>query len=234
MLEYNNRNRFFDAAKQPIRRKPMKIYQVTDPEFAEYGKVVTGYDVQPIVDALKEHTPLPEGTDYVAEEPALQNLEASKAIAPSLFGGLPAQFGWCNGHNTKLNCVEYHRSSEFNLGTEDFILLLGRECDITKDWKLDTDTIKAFKVPAGVLVEVYATSLHYAPCHADVSKGFKVLVALPQGTNVGTCETEGKSGEDKLLRMTNKWLLAHPEAPEAKDGAWVGLEGVNIDIADSI
>ena len=24
----------------------MKIYQVTDPEFAEYGKVVTGYDVQ--------------------------------------------------------------------------------------------------------------------------------------------------------------------------------------------
>lgn len=234
MLEYNNRNRFFDAAKQPIRRKPMKIYQVTDPEFAEYGKVVTGYDVQPIVDALKEHTPLPEGTDYVAEEPALQNLEASKAIAPSLFGGLPAQFGWCNGHNTKLNCVEYHRSSEFNLGTEDFILLLGRECDITKDWKLDTDTIKAFKVPAGVLVEVYATSLHYAPCHADASKGFKVLVALPQGTNVGICETEGKSGEDKLLRMTNKWLLAHPEAPEAKDGAWVGLEGVNIDIADSI
>lgn len=212
----------------------MKIYQVTDPEFAEYGKVVTGYDVQPIVDALKEHTPLPEGTDYVAEEPALQNLEGSKAIAPSLFGGLPAQFGWCNGHNTKLNCVEYHRSSEFNLGTEDFILLLGRECDITKDWKLDTDTIKAFKVPAGVLVEVYATSLHYAPCHADASKGFKVLVALPQGTNVGTCETERKSGEDRLLRMTNKWLLAHPEAPEAKDGAWVGLEGVNIDIADSI
>lgn len=212
----------------------MKIYQVTDPEFAEYGKVVTGYDIQPIVDALKEHTPLPEGTDYVAEEPALQNLDASKAIAPSLFGGLPVQFGWCNGHNTKLNCVEYHRSSEFNLGTEDFILLLGRESDITKDGKLDTDTIKAFKVPAGVLVEVYATSLHYAPCHADASRGFKVLVALPQGTNVGTCKTDEKSGEDKMLRMTNKWLIAHPEASEAKDGAWVGLEGVNIDIADSI
>ena len=212
----------------------MKIYQVTDPEFAEYGKVVTGYDIQPIVDARKEHTPLPEGTDYVAEEPALQNLDASKAIAPSLFGGLPVQFGWCNGHNTKLNCVEYHRSSEFNLGTEDFILLLGRESDITKDGKLDTDTIKAFKVPAGVLVEVYATSLHYAPCHADASRGFKVLVALPQGTNVGTCKTGEKSGEDKLLRMTNKWLIAHPEASEAKDGAWVGLEGVNIDIADSI
>ena len=212
----------------------MKIYQVTDPEFAEYGKVVTGVDVQPIVDALEAHTPLPEATDYVAEDPALQSLEAAKALAPTLFGGIPAQFGWCNGHNTKLNCVEYHRSSEFNLGTEDFILLLGRECDITADWKLDTDTIKAFKVPAGVLVEVYATSLHYAPCHVDPAKGFKVLVALPQGTNVGACETEGKSGEDKLLRMTNKWLIAHPEASEAQDGAWVGLEGVNIDIADSL
>ena len=212
----------------------MKIYQVTDPEFAEYGKVVTGVDVQPIVDALEAHTPLPEATDYVAEDPALQSLEAAKALAPTLFGGIPAQFGWCNGHNTKLNCVEYHRSSEFNLGTEDFILLLGRECDITADWKLDTDTIKAFKVPAGVLVEVYATSLHYAPCHVDPAKGFKVLVALPQGTNVGICETEGKSGEDKLLRMTNKWLIAHPEASEAQDGAWVGLEGVNIDIADSL
>ena len=212
----------------------MKIYQVTDPEFAEYGKVVTGYDIQPIVDALKEHTPLPEGTDYVAEEPALQNLDASKAIAPSLFGGLPVQFGWCNGHNTKLNCVEYHRSSEFNLGTEDFILLLGRESDITKDGKLDTDTIKAFKVPAGVLVEVYATSLHYAPCHADASSGFTVRFALPQGTNVVTCNTGEKSCYDNFLRMTNKWLIAHPEASEAKDGAWVGLEGVNIDIADSI
>ncbi len=212
----------------------MKIYQVTDPEFAPYGRVVAGVNVEPIVEALKEHTPLPEGTDYVAEEPALQNLEAAKALAPTLFGGIPAQFGWCNGHNTKLNCVEYHRSSEFNLGTEDFILLLGLESDITAEGKLDTATIKAFKVPAGVMVEVYATSLHYAPCHTDAAKGFKVLVVLPQGTNVGTCETAGESSEDKLLRMTNKWLIAHPESAEAKDGAWVGLKGVNIDIADSI
>ena len=30
----------------------MKIYKVTDPEFRVYGKIVDGYDVQPIVDAL--------------------------------------------------------------------------------------------------------------------------------------------------------------------------------------
>ena len=212
----------------------MKIYQVTDPEFAEYGRVVTGADTAPIVEALKEHTPLPEGTAYVAEEPALQELEAGKKLAPTLFGGLPVQLGWCNGHNTRLNCLEYHRSSEFNLGTEDFVLLLGRESDITEDGKLDTATVKAFRVPAGVLVEVYGTSLHYAPCHTDPAKGFKVLVALPQGTNVGTCRTEGVCSEDRMLRMTNKWLIAHPEAPEAADGAWVGLVGENIDIAGSL
>ena len=72
----------------------MKIYQVTDPEFAEYGKVIRGVDTRPIVEALKEYTPLPEGTAYVAEEAALQNLEASVKLGPTMFGGLPVQFGW--------------------------------------------------------------------------------------------------------------------------------------------
>ena len=84
---------------------------------------------------------------------------------------------------------------------------------------------------AGVLVEVYATTLHYAPCHADASKGFKVMVALPKGTNVGKPEMGGKSAEDKYLTATNKWLLAHPESAEAKSGAAIGLKGENIDIA---
>lgn len=211
----------------------MKIYSVYDPEFALYGKVLEGYDTAPIVAALKESTPLPDGTDYVAEESALQSLEAAAALAPSLYGGLPVQFGWCNGHNTKLNCLEYHRDSEFNLGTEDFVLILANEGEI-RDGKLDTSLCKAFRVPAGVLVEVYATSLHYAPCHTDPAKGFKVLVALPKGTNVGTCATGGRSFEDKLLFASNKWLLAHPEAPEAKQGAWIGLTGENLDIAGDI
>ena len=201
----------------------MKIYSVQDPEFREYGRVISGCDVQPLIDALNEKTPLPEATDYVAEEPALQSLEAAKALAPTLFGGLPTEFGWCNGHNTKLNCLEYHRNSEFNLGTEDFILLLAKESEI-EDGMLDTAKVKAFRVPAGVLVEVYATTLHYAPCHADASKGFKVMVALPKGTNVGKPEMGGKSAEDKYLTATNKWLLAHPESAEAKSGAAIGLK----------
>ena len=47
-----------------------------------------------------------------------------------VYGGMPVQLGWCNGHNTKLNCLEYHRCSEFNLGTEDFVLILGDQREI--------------------------------------------------------------------------------------------------------
>ena len=38
----------------------------------------------------------------------------------------------------------------------------------------------------------------------------------------------------KLITATNKWILAHAESSEAKDGAWVGITGENIDIADDI
>ena len=125
----------------------------------------------------------------------------------------------------------YHRDSEFNLGTEDFILLLAK-LDEVENGKLDTAKVKAFHVPAGVLVEVYATTLHYAPCHTDASKGFRVMVALPKGTNTAMpagFKTNG--GDDEKLWACNKWLLAHPDSAEAAQGAYVGLTGVNIDIS---
>ena len=152
-------------------------------------------------------------------------------VSEHCFGGMPVQLGWCNGHNTKLNCLEYHRDSEFNLGTEDFILLLGRQEEIA-DGIFDTAKTKAFRVPAGVMIEVYATTLHYAPCHCDADKGFRVLVALPWGTNTDRPVMENRTAEDEILTARNKWLLAHPESSEAKGGAKVGLTGENIDIAN--
>ncbi len=213
----------------------MNILSVFDPEFKPYGKVITGMEqtVAEILAAL-EQTPLPEGVGYVPTEPILQELPAAAVVSENLFGGMPAQLGWCNGHNTKLNCLEYHRDSEFNLGTQDFILLLAKMEDIGGDGKLDTAKVKAFRAPAGTLVECYATTLHYAPCHCDPAKGFRVLVALPWLTNTDKPAIQELSAEDKLLWARNKWLLAHPESTEAAAGAYVGLVGENIDIADSI
>lgn len=211
----------------------MKIYSVYDPQFAAYGKVLGGYDTAELVAALNRYTPLPEGVDYVPSQPELEALPIAKQLEVNGYGGMPIQLGWCNGHNTKLNCLEYHRDSEINMGTEEFILLVAREDDIVNG-KLDTTKVMAFQAPAGIMVEVYATTLHYAPCSAKAGAGFRVLVVLPRGTNGPKPQMENKNFEDTMLWACNKWLLAHAESSEAAQGAVVALVGENIDIAADI
>ena len=208
----------------------MKFYSVFDKEFAPYGKVIEGYDTAELLKAM-EKIALPEsGTAY---EPSIKSLEDCAIFtdfSKRAYGGMPVQIGMCWGHNTKLNCLEYHRDSEMNIGTGEFVLLLAKMEDIV-DWKLDTSKVKAFKVPAGVVVECYETTLHYAPCHVNAADGFRVAVVLPKGTNEAKPEFEPKNFEDKLLTAANKWLLAHKDSSEAANGAYVGLVGENIDIA---
>lgn len=212
----------------------MTIYSVYDEAFRPYGRVVSGLPCEELLAAM-ETIPLSESG--VAYEPAIPELEqcgdAFATFRDRGFGGMPVQLGMCWGHNTRLNCLEYHRDSEFNLGTGDFILLLARMEDV-RDMMLDTARVAAFRVPAGVLVEVYATTLHYAPCHTDPEKGFRVLVALPRGTNTAAPVIPAAEGEAAYLTACNKWLLPHPDSDEAKNGAKVGLTGINIDIANDL
>ena len=208
----------------------MKIESVYDAGFAPYGKVLTGYDTKELLETLEQVTPLPEGTDYVASQSELEALPIAEQLSSNAYGGMPIQLGWCNGHNTKLNCLEYHRDSELNCGTTDFVLLLAKLDDL-KDGVLDTAKVRAFRVPAGVLVEIYASTLHYAPCNGASGQGFRVMVALPRGTNGPKPEVTPVNDEDKRLWACNKWLLAHADSSEAKQGAPVLLTGENIDIA---
>ena len=209
----------------------MKIYSVYDPEFAEYGQVIDGMDdvAAQIINVLKD-APCPEGVDYVPEYAPMQALPAQQIVSDNLYGGMSVQLGWCNGHNTKLNCLEYHKDSEYNLGVSDFILLVAKQGQI-ENGLLDTAKAVAFKAPAGVIVECYATTLHYAPCSAKLGEGFRVMVALPKNTNTEIPKIEVRSFEDKRLWARNKWLLAHKDTSEAAAGAYVGLVGENIDIS---
>ena len=210
----------------------MKIVPVTDASFAPYGRIVEGYPVEPMLKALAE-TPLGDAVEYVGKVESLHAVENADYLGELMFGGMPFQLGYCNGHNTKLNCLEYHRDSEFNLGTQDFILLLAKQDDIV-DGKLDTAKVKAFRCPAGTLIECYATTLHYAPCHADPEKGFRVLIGLPLNTNTDFRFANPINAADKTLWARNKWLLAHADSSEAADGAYVGLVGENIDIQNDL
>ena len=204
----------------------MKIQKVTDPAFRKYGQVLEGYDFTGLIKEMK-HTPVPGDVIYVPSVEELEALDIMKDLQNKGYGGLPVQIGYCNGHNKKLNAVEYHRNSEINVAVTDLVLLIGHQQDIEPDHTYDTSKIEAFLVPAGTGIEVYATTLHYAPCHVNEG-GFQCVVVLPKGTNTDlTFQTE-KTGEDSLMTAKNKWLIAHEDAKIA--GAFNGLKGENITI----
>ena len=167
----------------------MKVYEITDEKFKKYGRVIRDADAAGILEAMKS-TPCPREVEYVPSLKALEEAKGAKETAASLFGGMPVQIGYCNGHNKKLNAVEYHRNSEINVAVTDLVLLIGHQQDIEPDHTYDTSKIEAFLVPAGTGIEVYATTLHYAPCHVNEG-GFQCVVVLPKGTNTDlTFQTE--------------------------------------------
>lgn len=204
----------------------MEIYHVEDKKFKKYGRVVKGIDFTGLVSAL-EQTPCPEDVVYVAGVPELEALPVMRELTVKTYGELPIQIGYCNGHNSKLNALEYHRNSEINVAATDAVLLVGCQQDIGDDFTYDTSLVEAFLLPKGTAVELYATTLHYAPCGVD-GEGFRVAIVLPKGTNL-ELEQNHAGGEDRHLTAKNKWLLGHPEGG-LPDGSPMGLMGKNLNV----
>lgn len=207
----------------------MEIKSVFDDAFLTYGKVLEDCDFAPLLKTLIETTPKPkERTIYVPADKTMEALPVYETLTNRIYGGMPVQIGYCNGSNTKLNCLEYHRGSEVNIAADDIILLVA-PLQKVRNGNLNTAEVEAFSMPAGTAVQLYETTLHYAPCNAPLSEGFRVAVVLPRGTNTEKPATAvGGDFESKLLWACNKWLIAHPESIEAKEGAFVGLTGENI------
>lgn len=203
----------------------MNILNVNDESFQKYGRVIKDFECADILAAM-EKIEAPQDVIYVPSDDTLEVCASVKNVAYSLYGGMPIQMGYCNGHNKVLNAFEYHRDSEINIAVTDMILILGMEQDIEEDFSYDTAQAEAFLIPAGTVVEVYATTLHYAPCHVH-EDGFKCVVVLPKGTNT-EIEKTSNIKEDQLLFARNKWLIAHPESGLDKEGAFIGLKGENL------
>lgn len=208
----------------------MTIYHVTDSRFRKYGKVIKNIDFSTLVEAMK-HTPVPEDVVYEASVDHLEALEVTRKIKDVFYGELPIQVGYCNGHNVLLNALEYHRSSEINVAATDAILLVASEADIADDFTYDTAKVEAFLLPKGTAVEIYGTTLHYAPCQVS-DEGFQVSIILPRGTNTAL-ETEHSKAfgcnEDAMLTAKNKWLIGHPEGG-LPEGTFIGLTGKNLNV----
>ena len=205
----------------------MTVRKVTDPAFKAYGRIITGYDFSGLLKAM-EQTPLPEDVIYIPSLPEMEALPAAKELENGIYGQMPIQIGCCNGHNKKLNAVEYHRDSEVDIAVDALILILGKQQDIEEDHTYDTSRMEAFLVPAGTAVEVYATTLHYAPCHVK-EEGFRCVIVLPRDTNLDMEPVEVKDPEDRLLFARNKWLIGHAQGG-LPEGAFIGLKGENLSV----
>ena len=156
----------------------MKIQSVFDKAFATYGKVVEGFNFSSLLSTLESNSEKP--ADSVIYVPSVDVLEAEEVftqLRDNCYGGMPIQIGYCNGTNTKLNCFEYHRDSEIDIAADDVILLVAHEQDII-DGQINSSLTEAFLCPKGTAVELYATTLHYAPCSAKKGEGFRVIIVL--------------------------------------------------------
>ena len=204
------------------------MLSVHDEAFRPYGRVIdldlAAFEAEIAKVALPE-----DGTIYEPSTPAFEALPLFTELQEKIFGELPIEFGHCSGRNHKLNAVEYHRSSEVDIAATDLYLMLGKQQDIDPEtFHYETKRIETFFVPAGTAVELYATTLHFAPCSAGADAEFRCGVVLPRGTNVSLVNLTRGAGEDRLLFANNKWLIAHAESGLEKDGAFVGLVGENL------
>lgn len=211
----------------------LKIQNVKDAAFKQYGRVIEGLDFTEFLDVLTRTTEAPDHVIYVASDENLEALPVAKELQNNCYGGLPIEIGYCNGTNTKLNCLEYHKDSEINIAADDAVLLVARLQDAA-DGPIDSSKVEAFLVEKGTAVELYSTTMHYAPCSGKRGASFRVAIVLPKGTNGPKPEMTPKNDEDKRLFALNKWLIAHPDTSEAKQGAVIGITGENIDIAELI
>ena len=185
----------------------LEIKNVKDESFKKYGRIIEGYNLNDILDAM-DAAPCPKDVIYIPGVSSLESLAFKKDLENEIYGGLPVQIGYCNGNNYDLNALEYHRSSEINIASTDLILMLGCQQDINDDFTYETDKVECFFVPKGTMI-----------------------VVLPKGTNYElSAPVEVGGGDAKLLFAKNKWLIAHPDSGLDKDGAFIGLKGENLSL----
>jgi len=218
--------------EQLMKANKYPICLASEDSFLPYGQILSGYDFKNLCDVAVKETECPtEGTVYKAGCPAFEALPVAKELETRLYGEMDIQLGYCNGQNSRLDALEYHKGSEVIVAVSPLVLLLATMTDMQKDLTLDSKCVKAFYLDAGEAVEIYGTTLHFAPCRVT-KQGFRSVIVLPKGTNLPlSAHKSASGGEDQLLTMTNKWLVAHPSSAPAATGAFAGIRGENIEIS---
>lgn len=191
----------------------------------KYGHFLN-IDTSEIVSYLTTKSKFPKADEnlYVRDEIAFHSIKGINEIHELVYGYSDIEVGYCNGYNHLLNCMEYHTCPEVDIAGSDLILLLALYEDIV-DGKLDSTKVKAFYLKKGEAFVLNPYVLHYSPCRINDS-GFRCGIILQDKTNMDLMVNP----QDKKLFKINKWLLAHKDAVEVKDNAYIGITGINIDV----
>ncbi|MFK4438712.1 hypothetical protein ABH897_003278 [Paenibacillus sp. RC73] len=209
---------------------PLVIYEVMSKAFRTYGRLLTHFNTAELTKYAKETTSVPnQGNHYVPSVAELEAFGVIRQIQDEVYGQLPIQAGFCTGQNTGLTGLEYHQGSEVVIAATDCIHLVGRVQDIENN-SFGSGNVQAFFQPKNTVVELYSTTLHYAPCKVD-SEGYLTIVLLPEGTNMPLVSGESSRG-NPLLTKKNKFLMVHSTQTEKiAVGVHPGLHGKLLNIS---
>lgn len=205
------------------------IYNIEEERFKTYGRALTAIDFSSSIDFIINQTDIPEeGNIYQASVDALEAEEIVSVVSLEVYGGNEIQIGYCNGRNSGLNGLEYHKGSEVFVAVTDCMLILGHLWDVVHN-QYESDQAEVFFVKAGQAVELYQTTLHLSPCKV-YEQGFQSIIILPRGTNYDfDAPIKTRLEEGQILFKKNKWMIAHTEwEPLLRQGVKPGILGERI------
>lgn len=211
------------------KNKQYKIYNVIDPEFKVYGNILSGYGLAEIPKYVKENIEIPkEGNIYRPSNVELEEFEVIKEIEADIYASLPIEAGECVGQNSSFSAFEFHQGSEVNIVLTDIIMVLGKREQMVDGYFNAQEDARLFYIPAGSIIEMYSTTLHYSPCKVHES-GFGIIVILIEESN--TPLKDSFESRNKQIVKINKFQMVHKSRKDKiEQGIKIGLLGELIKI----
>ncbi len=221
----------FEELRQANKAFP--IFDLSSRRARKFGRAVPYLDFSEAIAYMRTRTNVPDqGYFYTPSFPPLEQMRIRGEASRLCYAHMPIQIGYCNGKNTKLDGLEYHKGTEICVAVTDTVLFLGSLADLDGITFRSAD-VEALYLAEGEAFEMHPGTMHFCPCHTTTrAPGFKTIVLLPEGTNY---EVEGLTpaadGEGRLMWRRNEWQLVHPENERGvAQGNHPGLTGENYEL----
>jgi len=185
---------------------------IEDTSFLRYGRVHPDLPVDVLLASMDGGPRTgPSVVRSVYEHPEGRPAELASMLR-EVFGSTELQVEQVQGRNTRLDALEYHKCVEVVAAGTDMVVLMGLVCDIV--WPagtFDVSRTRAFFVRRGTVYEVFPWCLHGVPVHVHGAEGFRCLVIQPRGAHAPIDFSPDQSGEGKLMRGRNTWLISYAD-----------------------